>query len=165
MRYIVSLLLLLSLTGCRKTEYVIDIGEKIYHHGVEYSVSNIIITRFIREGSDTIYARGMFYLVDFKVENKSRRTDISWDNSIAYITDERAGTFESSPEVQRFYNASVSSLWKETWLTPPGSSDSTWLAFDLPFNTTRPYLKIRGKPVAGDLFDGALFRRVRVKLP
>jgi hypothetical protein len=147
-----------------ETEYVIGIGEKIYHHGVEYSVNNIIITRFLKNGTDTLHARGIFYLVDFKVENKSRRKGIGWDNSIAYITDEKAGTFENNPEVQRFYDASVSFGWKENRMTPPQSSDSTWLAFDLPFNTTQPYLKVHGKTVAGDLPDRALFRRVRVKL-
>ncbi|MBN1108867.1 MAG: hypothetical protein JXR66_05850 [Bacteroidales bacterium] len=164
MRYAVPLLMMVILSSCGKTEYVIGIGEKIYHHGAEYSVNNLIITRFIRKGTDTLHARGMFYLVDFKVENKSRRNGIKWDNSIAFITDEKAGMFENSPEVQRFYDASVSFGWKESLLTMRGSSDSTWLAFDLPFNTTQPYLKVRAKTVAGDLFDGALFRRVRVKL-
>jgi hypothetical protein len=157
---------LVLITSCtsEKREYVIGIGEKIHHDDFEYSVSDIIISRFLRNGSDTLHARGMFYLVKFKVENNAKRVSHEWKNSIAYIVDERSGTFQNDPEIQKFYEKSKPFGLKEKYITPAGSSDSTYLAFDLPFSVTMPYLKVKGDILMGDVLDGALFRRVRIKL-
>jgi|WetSurMetagenome_2_1015567.scaffolds.fasta_scaffold00002_18 hypothetical protein len=165
MKNIIPLILILVATSCsRRTEYVITPGERIHHDDFEYSATEVIVTRFIKNGSDTLFAKGMFYLVRFKVENRARRVNHEWDNSIAYITDERAGEFENVPSVQQFYDKAKPFGWKENYITTAGSSDSTCLAFDLPFTVTMPYMKVRGSILMGDIFDGALFRRVRIKL-
>jgi hypothetical protein len=161
---LVAGLVLITSCNSEKREYVIGIGEKIHHDDFEYSVSDIIISRFLRNGSDTLHAKGMFYLVKFKVENNSKHNGHEWDNSIAYIIDDRAGLFQNMPEVQEFYEKSKTFGLKEKYNTTPGSADSTYLAFDLPFNSTIPYLKVKGEIQIGDIFDGALFRRVRIKL-
>lgn len=157
---------LILITSCSqgKKEYVIGIGERIHHGNFEYSASDIIITRFLKNGRDTLYAEGMFYLVKFKVENNSKRTGHEWDNSIAYIIDDRSGSFQNMPDVQKFYEKSKPFGLKERYITAPGTADSTYLAFDLPFSVTIPFLKVKGKFLMRDVFDGALFRRVRVKL-
>jgi hypothetical protein len=157
-------LILLASCSPDKREYVIGIGERIHHDDFEYSVSNYTVTRFLKNGSDTLQAKGMFYLVRFKVENNALRVNHEWDNSIAYIVDERAGMFENVPEVQKYLEKSKPFGLKEKYITPAGSVDSTYLAFDLPFNVTMPYLKVKGETLMGDFFDGALFRRVRIKL-
>lgn len=165
MKYIIPAMIMLVMLSCSSgTEYVILPGEKIHHHGYEYSVKDLIITRFLKNGNDTLHAKGMFYIVEFRVDNNKRHSSHEWDNSIAYITDERAGTFENLPAVQEFYELSHPFGLNVRYLTKPGTSDSTYLAFDLPFNVTMPYLKVKGKILPADILDGKLFRRVRVKL-
>jgi len=143
---------------------VIGIGERIHHDDFEYYVSDVIISRFLKNGRDTLHAKGMFYIVKFNVENNALRANHEWDNSIAYIIDDRAGSFQNMPEVQEFYEKSKPFELREKYTTAPGSADSTYLAFDLPFSVTIPYLKVKGDILFGDIFDGALFRRVRIKL-
>lgn len=158
------LIFLLAASGCSKREYVIGIGEKLHHGKFDYSVNDLIITRFIKHDRDTLNAKGMFYIVKFKVDNNSLKRQHKWDNSIVYITDERAGEFIPEPDVREFFYRSHNLLPANEFNTPAGSSDSSWIAFDLPFNVTMPYLKARGKMLPGDIFNGALFRRVRIKL-
>lgn len=165
MKHIFPLLFLL-LTSCisDQKEYVIGVGERIHHDDFEYSVTDIIITRFLKNGTDTLHAKGMFYLVEFKVENNAKRVNHVWNNSIAYIVDEKAGSFENVPAVQKYYENYKPFGLKDKYITPSGSADSTYLAFDLPFTVTMPYLKVKGNTLMGDVFDGAQFRRVRIKL-
>ncbi len=157
-------ILLLAASGCGRREYVIDIGEKLHHRKFDYSVTDLIITRFIKYNADTLHAKGMFYIVKFKVENNSHKRPHRWNSSLVYITDERAGNFDPVPDVSRFFCRSQNLVFKEDYITAAGSSDSAYLAFDLPFKVTMPYLKVEGKMLPGDIFDGALFRRVRIKL-
>ena len=166
MRYcsIIFSLILLTSSGCDKKEYVIGIGERIHHDDFEYSVTNLIITRFLKNGTDTLYAQGMFYLVKFRVENNAKSVSHEWDNSIAYIVDDKAGSFENVPAFQEYYEKYNPFGLKEEYITPAGSADSTFLVFDLPFTVTMPYLKVKGEILMGDVFDWALFRRVRIKL-
>ncbi len=165
MKHILPILFLL-LTSCisDRKEYVIGIGERIHHDDFEYSVTEIIITRFLKNGTDTLRAQGMFYLVKFKVENNAKRVNHEWNNSIAYIVDDKAGSYENVPAVQKYYEKYKPFGLKDKYITPAGSADSTFLAFDLPFTVTMPYLKVKGETLMGDMFDGAMFRRVRIKL-
>ena len=123
MKTIFPIILTFLLTSCssRKTEYVIGVGEKIHHDDFEYSVSSYTVTRFLKNGSDTLHAKGMFYLVKFKVENNSKRTGHEWDNSIAYIIDDRAGSFQNMPDVQEFYEKSKPFGLKEKYNTSAGT--------------------------------------------
>ena len=166
MKNISKILLLVSLIAfsCDRKEYVIGIGERIHHDDFEYSVTEIIITRFLKNGSDTLHAQGMFYLVKFRVENNAKRVYHEWNNSIAYMVDEKAGSFENVPVVQKYYEKYKPFGLKDKYITPAGSADSTFLAFDVPFTVTMPYLKVNGETLMGDMFDGAKFRRVRIKL-
>jgi hypothetical protein len=165
MRKLAPVLIIILLSSCsRRTEYVIGVGERIHHDDFEYSVIDIIITRFLKNGTDTLHAQGMFYLVKFKVENNAKRVNHEWNNSIAYIVDDKAGSYENVPAVQKYYEKYKPFGLKDKYITPAGSVDSTFLAFDLPFTVTMPYLKIKGETLMGDMFDGAMFRRVRIKL-
>jgi hypothetical protein len=166
MKKVLPFLLLLLLTSCNsnRTEYVIEVRQNIHHDDFEYSVSNYIVTRFLKNGKDTLLARGVFYLVNFKVENRAKRVEHKWDNSTAYIIDERGNIYDNINAVQQFFEKSYHFGLKDKYITPAGTSDSTFLAFDLPFDVTRPFLKVRGEILMGDFFDRASFRRVRIKL-
>ena len=162
-RLILILLLAIVCASCKR-EYVVNVGERIHHDDFEYTVNGLIISRFLRDGRDTLYAKGMFYIVKFRVENNAKRVSHEWDNTIGYIVDEHARIFQNDPEIQRFLEKSRPFGLKDKYITPAGSADSTYLAFDLPFNMTMPYLKVNGELLMSDIFDGALFRRGRVKL-
>jgi hypothetical protein len=166
MKLTLLFLFLILLISCNsnRPEYVIKVRENIHHDDFEYSVSNYIISRFLKNGNDTLFARGVFYLVNFKVENRAKRVSHEWDNSIAYIIDERGNIYDNVDSVQLFYEKSQHFGLKEKYITPAGISDSTFLAFDLPFDVTRPFLKVRGEVLMGDFLDRSSFRRVRIQL-
>jgi hypothetical protein len=166
MKRILLLLPLVLMISCSRNQkiYVIGIGEKIHHDDFEYSVTNYLISRFLRNGRDTIKADGAFYIITFRTDNLAKRISHEWDNSIAVIVDEKGREFGNLPDVQKFWEKARSFGLKEKYITPAGKSDSTVLAFDLPFDATKPYLKVRGEILMGDAFDRARFRRTFVKL-
>jgi hypothetical protein len=111
-----------------------------------------------------ITAAGNFYIVVFLVENNARRVNHEWVDSIAYIMDERGNLYENLPWAQKaFHRASRSEALGEH-VTPPGSSESTVLVFDLPEGVQAPGLKVRGETLMGDLFDGGRFRKSKIRL-
>ena len=158
------LVALLGSCNSNKMEYVIGVGEKIHHDDFEYSVTDYIVTRFLKNGNDTLKAKGMFYLITFKVENKAMRVNHNWNNSVAYIIDGKGNVYENQKDVQQYFEKINSFGLKETYNTMAGRSDSTILAFDLPFSVTKPYLRVRGEILMGDVFDKARFRKMMVKL-
>lgn len=159
-------IVILAVTSCNTdgNNTVIGLKQNIHHDDFEYSISDFIITRFLKAGNDTIKAQGAFYLVKFRVENRAKRVDHTWDNSIGYIIDERGKTYENISEVQQFWGKINKLGLKEQYITRSGTIDSTYLAFDLPFNVTKPYLKVRGSILMGDIFDRAKFRKMRIRL-
>ena len=166
MKYTLFLIPLLFLTSCNsnKTYAIIGVGERIHHDDFEYSVTNYMITRFLKNGTDTLKAEGMFYLVKFRVENRAMRVGHNWDNNIGFIVDGKGGKYENLPQVQQFFEKSHPFGYREKYNTPAGASDSTYLAFDLPFTVTTPYFMVRGETLMGDVFDRGKFRRMVVKL-
>jgi hypothetical protein len=161
-----KILAVLLLTSCtsNKTEYVISIGDRIHHDDFEYSVSNYMVTRFLKNGTDTLKAKGMFYLVTFKVENRAMRVGHNWENNIGYMVDGAGGKYENLPQVQKFFEKSHPFGYRENYSTPAGASDSTCLAFDLPFTVTRPFFMVRGEILMGDMPDWGKFRRTMIRL-
>jgi hypothetical protein len=162
--YILGAILLLSSCKPDYSKYIINVGDRIHHDDFEYSVSDYLVTRFLKNGSDTLYAKGVFYVVTFRVNNEAMRVSHEWNNSTAYIFDERGAEYENDSEAQKFYESCHPFGLKKIYKTAAGSSDSTILIFDLPFNVTKPGLKVRGDFLMGDLFDGAKFRKMLVRL-
>jgi hypothetical protein len=166
MKHSLYFIVLLLLTSCNsdKTVNIIGVGERIHHDDFEYSVSNYMITRFLKNGSDTLKANGMFYLVSFRVENRAMRVGHNWDNNIGFIVDGSGGKYENLPQVQQFLEKSKPFGYHEKYNTPAGATDSTCLAFDLPLTVTRPFFLVRGETLMGDMFDRGKFRRTMIKL-
>lgn len=157
---------LLVLCSCNsdRTGNVIGLRTNIHHDDFEYSVSDYTITKFLNNGTDTLRAQGLYYLVNFKVENRAMRVRHKWDNSIAYIIDENGNSYENNKDVQQFYEKSHPFRFNEMYNTFAGAVDSTILVFDLPQNIKEPYLKVRGEILMGDVFDRAKFRKLKVSL-
>lgn len=155
--------LLISCTSNKK-EYMIGVGDRIHHDDFEYSVTNYFVTRFLKNGTDTLKAEGMFYMVKFRIENRAMRVGHNWDNNIGFIVDGSGGKYENVPQVQQYFEKSNPFGYSEKYNTPAGASDSTYLAFDLPFTVTKPYFMVRGETLMGDIFDSGKFRRMMIRL-
>lgn len=166
MRKAVIFILPVFICSCNSghREIEIRIKDRIHHDDFEYSVQNYFVSRFLNNGSDTLRAKGIFYMILFRTDNLAMRVDHKWDNSIAYIMDEKGRTYEDDPEVQEFYDHARPFGLRNKYITSAGSSDSTILAFDLPFDVTKPCLKVRGEILMGDVLDRARFRKMRIRL-
>jgi hypothetical protein len=166
MKKIVISILPVLMVACVSQNREIEIGlkERIHHDDFEYSVQNYLVSRFLKNGNDTLKAKGVFYMITFRTENLAMRVNHKWDNSIAFIVDEKDRIYENEPKVQEFYENARPFGLKEKYVTPAGGSGSTILAFDIPFDATRPWLKVRGKILMGDVLNGARFKRMRIRL-
>lgn len=153
----------LLMSSCSK-EKVIGINERIHHDDFEYKVIQLTVTDSIGSGEKQRRATGLYYLVTFEVENRAKRVNHEWDNSIAYVIDDLGRKYENLPELQEFLNTLQPFSYSPQHVTPAGASETTRLVFDLPRNVARPYLMVRGELLMGDLFDGKAFTRTKVRL-
>jgi hypothetical protein len=167
LNYILAVVIALSLLSCKseKKDNIIGLNQRIHHDDFEYSVTSFLRTPSLVEFPEQITEPGSnYYLVRFKVENRALRVGHVWDNSIGYITDENGNKYENSKEDQILLDKALHFGWKEKYVTPAGTSDSTVLVFDIPPGVSKPYLMVRGGILMGDVFNGARFRKIRVKL-
>ena len=162
--FIIPVVLLLTSCTSNKTGYVINVGDRIHHDDFEYSVSNYMVSRFLKNDTDTLNANGMFYVVTFRVENMARRIGHNWDNNIGYIIDEHGIKYDNLPKVQQFLEKSHPFGYLDKYNTLAGASDSTYLAFDLPVTDTRPFFMVRGETLMGDVFNSGKFRKIMIRL-
>lgn len=147
-----------------RPERVIGLGERIHHDDFEYSVVDVKKMKSIGEGENPVAAKGVFYIVTLKVENRAIRVDHEWDISMAYVEDESGRKYERSlegqearDEAQGIHNAALHT-------TPPGVSETADVVFDLPADAKNPCLKIWKDVLMGDMFDGIAYRKVKVQL-
>ncbi len=147
-------------SSCSKEDKVISLKENIHHDDFEYSVQSV-------EKSDSIAAvkaKGTFYIVTFRVENKAKRVNHEWENSIAYIVDKDGKEYENSNELQNDLAKIKLFVPKVKHNTPAGETESALLVFDIPNDVKEPFLKVRGSFLMGDMFDGNRFKNTKVKL-
>jgi hypothetical protein len=159
-----SLALIVISCSSNNNPIIIGLNENIHHDDFEYSVTDFTTTHQIINGTDTISSDGLFYLIHFKVINKALRVYHKWDNSIAYIVDENGKRYENDIRSQKGLDKTQHFGFKEIYNTPHGSTDTTILVFDLPLDVREPYLMVKGEILMGDTFDGARFKRMKVKL-
>ena len=150
--------------SCAPEDRTIHVGQRIHHDDFEYSVTSYRVSKTIGEGKEAITAGGNFYLVAFLVENKARRVNHEWVDSIAYIVDAGGTVYENLPWAQKTLQRVSRVTPGETHITSPGSMDSTVLVFDLPEEVSEPALMVRGETLMGDFFDGGQYRKVRIEL-
>jgi hypothetical protein len=166
MKKLLFLCCVIALVSCKRTPELnmISVGERIHHDDFEYSVSNYMVTNYLKHGTDTLHANGMFYIVNFKVENRALRVNHVWSTSIGFIIDGAGGKYENIPEDQEFFAKMHPFAFHDRFTTPAGASDSTYLVFDLPLTVTKPCFLVRGETLMGDMFDRGKFRRTLIKL-
>jgi hypothetical protein len=158
---ILYLLFVITLfSSCSKEEKVISLKENIHHDDFEYSVQSV-------EKADSIgaiKAKGTFYIVTFRVENKAKRVNHEWENSIAYIVGKDGKEYENSNDLQNDLAKIKLFVPKVKHNTPAGETESAILVFDVPKELKEPFLKVRGSFLMGDMFDGNRFKNTKVKL-
>ncbi len=159
-RIFCSLIVMLFLSSCSKEEKVIGLKQNIHHDDFEYSVQSVEMADSI----GAIKARGTFYIITFRVENRAKRVNHIWENSIAYIVDENGKEHENLNEPENELAKEKLFVQKTKHFTPAGETESAALVFDIPKEVKEPYLKVRGEILMGDIFDGSQFRRTKVKL-
>lgn len=163
---ILSVCLIIAFSSCSsgKKEAITGLNQNIHHDDFEYAVTGFTKTNLLTSGNDTIMAKGIFYLVHFRVINKALRVNHQWNNSIGYLVDDNGNRYENIKDHQKFLDKSFQFGWKEIYNTPHGQTDTTILVFDLPVDIAQPYLMVRGDILMGDAFDGGRFRRIKVRL-
>jgi len=157
---VVSVFLVVLMTSCSREQKTIGLKENIHHDDFEYSVQSIEKKEWI----GSVKARGMFYLVTFRVENDAKRVEHKWDNNIAYLVDEAGKEYENSFDQQENLLRTMAYQLKKEYHTAAGETESTILVFDVPAEVKEPYLKIRGEFLMGDMFDGNQFKNTKIKL-
>jgi len=147
-----------------KKENVIVPGTTIPHDDFEYAVVDYRKTSELKLKDETITANGVFYIVTFNVKNNALRVDHTWDNQIAYLIADDSSTYENNVELQKKLNDTLPFGFKEAYVTPNQSEETTQLVFELPATAERPYLKVRGRILLIDFLDGSKFEKTKVKL-
>lgn len=144
--------------SCNEKSENLEIGlnESIYHDDFEYIVTNYEILPV-----DEFTNR---YRVEFTVVNNAEVVEHTWNNSIAYIVDSKGNIYHNDINLQIKLNERKPFGWSKVYHTHPKSQESTILVFDLPKKVTKPYLKVTGKFLMGDVFDLNQYKRMKVRL-
>lgn len=157
MRFCFLLIILLSLSCNTKSEdFEIGLNESIHHKDSEYVVTDYTVLP-VNEYTNR-------YLVEFKVINKSEVVEHTWKNSIAYIVDSKGNIYYNNLELQIKQNDKQSFEWKKEYHTHAKSEESTTLIFELPKQVTKPYLKVTGEFLMGDVLDLHKYKKMKVRL-
>ena len=147
-----------------RPEKVIGLGERIHHDDFEYSVVDVKKLKSIGESENLATARGTFYIVTLKVENRAIRVNHEWDILMANIEDELGRKYNRSLEGQEAWDKAQGVRNAASHNTPPGVSETADIVFDLPIDVKSPGLKIWKDVLMGDVFDGVAYRKVKVQL-
>jgi hypothetical protein len=155
---IIYMLLLGLSVSCKEESEDLEIGlnESIYHDDFEYIVTDYEILP-VNEFTNR-------FRIKFKVINNAKVVEHTWNNSIAYIADSKGNIYINNKELQIKLNEREPFGWEEIYHTHPKSQESTILIFDLPKSVSKPYLKVTGKFLMGDVFDLNQYKRMKVRL-
>ncbi len=153
------LLLIMGLSfSCKNDSENFEIGlnESIYNDHFEY-----LVTDFNVLSVDEYTKR---YIVNFKVINNDEVVKHNWKNSIAYIVDSKGNIYNNNKELQIKLNELEPFGWQNEYHTYPKSEETTTLIFDLPKKVDKPYLKVKGEFLLGDVLDLSEYKKMKVKL-
>jgi len=155
---ICTILLSIFLFSCKNDSEDLEIGlnESIYHDDFEYVVTDYTILP-VNEYTNR-------YLVQFKVINNAEVVEHTWNNSIAYVVDSKGNIYHNNLDLQIKLNDKKSFDWKKEYHTHAKSEETTTLIFELPKQVTKPYLKVSGKFLMGDVLDLNKYKKMKVKL-
>ena len=145
-------------------EHVIATGTIIPHGDFEYTVTDYRKSNVLHVKDEALLTDGTFYVVSFRVTNHAVRINHEWDNAVAYIIDEDSNRYECKVDLQKKVNEAEPFGFKDTYVTPFQSEESTKLIFELPLSVKEPHLKVRGNILLEDFLDGSHFEKTKVRL-
>ena len=157
------LLILLMSCSSETKERIINPGESIRHDDFFYSVTGFGVVKQIGVHQDSV-GHNNFYIVNFKVVNQAVRVDHPWNNSVAYLKDEKGNVYENQASLQAELNKMSPFNLKDNYVTTFQSMDTTVFVFEVPQYVKYPYLMVRGETLMGDFFDGNQFSKTKIKL-
>lgn len=146
--------------SCSSKEKIIGLKQNLHHDDFEYSVQSVDKAERIGD----VETKGLFYIITFQVENKAKRVDHQWDNSIAFLVDEKGKQYENNNKLQIKLKPIKDFGLQDKYITFAGKTESTILVFELPKDSKEVYLKVRGEFLMGDMFDGNQFKNTKIKL-
>lgn len=149
--------------GCAKESYV-NINDRVQHDDFFYSVTDLVKSPIMSDGTETIKPKGVFYIVHLKIDNQSKSVTHKWDNDIAYVEDGTGKKYENDLQAQKLYYKANSLAYKDEYSVDAGSSAKTVFIFDVPSGVNDACLRFKGSFLMGDLLDGGKFTKTRVKL-
>jgi hypothetical protein len=153
------MILLIGITFSCKSDsekFEIGINESIHHDHFEYLVTNFEVLP-VNDYTNR-------YRIKFKVINNAEVVEHTWNNSIAYIVDSKGNIYNNNKELQIKLNQREPFGWQNEYHTHPRSKETTTLIFDLPKGVTKPYLKVTGEFLMGDVLDLNRYKKMKVKL-
>ncbi len=153
------LLLILALSiSCKNDSENLELGlnESIQHDDFEYLVTDFEILPI-----DEYTKR---YRVKFKVINNAEVVEHTWNNSIAYVVDSKGNIYNNNKDLQIKLNDREPFGWEKEYHTHPKSEETTTLIFELPIKVTKPYLKVTGKFLMGDVLDLNQYKKMKIRL-
>ncbi len=153
------LLLIMGLSiSCKNNSENLELGlnESIHHDDFEYQVTDFEILPI-----DEYTKR---YRVKFKVINNAEVVEHTWNNSIAYVVDSKGNIYNNNKDLQIKLNDREPFGWEKEYHTHPKSEETTTLIFELPIKVTKPYLKVTGKFLMGDVLDLNQYKKMKIRL-
>lgn len=160
-KYVILLIVFSTFfTGCSTDEKTIGLKTETQHDDYFYSVTEFYKTDDI----GGLKPNGVFYVVTFRVDNRAKRVNHPWDNSIAYVIDKQGREYRNTGDAQKKLNSIKAFNLIDKHVTQAGETETTVFVFDLPKDVQEPCLKYNGEFLMGDMFDGNQFKHTRVKL-
>lgn len=159
-KLVVSLFILIFISSCSSDNKTIGLKQELQHDDYFYSIADVTKT----EDIGGVKPQGVFYTVTFRVDNRAKRVEHPWNNSIAFVIDENGKEYQNLPDKQRALNQIKPFNFKDSHVTKAGETELTVFVFDLPKDVKQPFLKYNGEYLMGDMFDGNQFKKTKIKL-
>lgn len=119
------------------------LNEVVQDGDLAFSVSNVTTAKSLGNSYTLKNAQGMFYVVTLKLENKGNKT-VTFDSSMAKVTDEQGREFERSIEGQTAKGMAQGNVDLFLQQIQPSLSVTGDIVFDLPADVKNPVLVVKG---------------------
>jgi hypothetical protein len=150
----------LVLYAVAKPRQYVNMGTPIRQDDFTYTVVGVHKAATLGHGARQICARGIFYIVQVRLDNHALRVPFEWDDGIVRIIDSGNQTYRADGAAQKLLLAAT----PVEHAVPPGASATFPVAFDLPTSVRGPAVAFENGILMGDAFNFVAYRRVAVAL-
>lgn len=150
----------LMLYAFAKPHHYVSIGTPIRQDDFTYTVTGSRKVATLGQGARQIHARGIFYVIQVRLDNHAVRVPFEWDDDIVRIIDSGGQTYRVTDPGQKQLLAAA----PVEHTVPAGASGIFQVAFDVPKDIRQPAVAFENGILMGDAFDFVAYRRVAVAL-